>query len=332
MKAVIMAGGEGSRLRPLTCACPKPMVPVLDRPVMAYTLDLLRRHGVSQAAVTLMYLAGQVSGYFGDGAEYGVNLTYFTEQTPLGTAGSVGQAAHMLDETTVVLSGDGLTNCDLTAALRFHRDRGALATLVLKKVKSPLEYGVVLTDGQGRGAALCGKAGLGRGVFRRGQYRHLPAGAPGHRHDPRRPALGFRAGDVSPHGGGRTAVYGWLMEGYWCDIGDTAAYLRAHVDLLDGRMGAAARYTPRRGQPCPRRGDRQERGAGSALLRGAGSSGGGGSADRPLFGAGGGQPGGARGQRQALGTDAGRSGRGPLPAQGRGAPVRRPGGAGLQRL
>ena len=228
MKAVIMAGGEGSRLRPLTCACPKPMVPVLDRPVMAYTLDLLRRHGVSQAAVTLMYLAGQVSGYFGDGAEYGVNLTYFTEQTPLGTAGSVGQAAHMLDETTVVLSGDGLTNCDLTAALRFHRDRGALATLVLKKVKSPLEYGVVLTDGQGRVQRFVEKPGWGEvcsDAVNTGIYllepqaiAMIPADRPwdfGREMFPRMVEEGL-------------PVYGWLMEGYWCDIGDTAAYLRAH--------------------------------------------------------------------------------------------------------
>ncbi len=237
MKAVIMAGGEGSRLRPLTCACPKPMVPVLDRPVMAYTLDLLRRHGVAQAAVTLMYLASQVTSYFGDGTEYGVHLTYFTEPTPLGTAGSVGQAAHMLDETTVVLSGDGLTNCDLTAALRFHRERGALATLVLKKVQSPLEYGVVLTDGQGRVQRFVEKPGWGEvcsDAVNTGIYLLEPqaiAMIPSDRPwDFGRDMFPRMVEDGLP-------VYGWLMEGYWCDIGDSAAYLRAHVDLLDGRMG-----------------------------------------------------------------------------------------------
>ena len=150
MKAIIMAGGEGSRLRPLTCDCPKPMVPLMDRPVMSYALELLKRHHVREAAVTLQYLPDRVRDYFGDGAEFGLSIRYYAEREPMGTAGSVKQAQDFLTETFAVLSGDGVTDCDLTEALRFHRERGALATMVLKHVETPLEYGVVVADREGR--------------------------------------------------------------------------------------------------------------------------------------------------------------------------------------
>ncbi|MGJ4848904.1 sugar phosphate nucleotidyltransferase [Bacillota bacterium Meth-B3] len=236
MKAVIMAGGEGTRLRPLTCATPKPMVPVLDRPVMLYALELLKRHGVKQAAVTLMYLPERVTEYFGDGAEFGVGLQYYTEKTPLGTAGSVKQATGFLDETFAVLSGDGLTDCDLTAALNFHRERGALATLVLKKVKSPLEYGVVCTSNDARVQRFVEKPGWGEvcsDAVNTGIYilepqvlEMIPAGK----------AFDFGRELFPQMVEGGLPVYGYPMEGYWCDIGDASAYLRAHIDLLDGRM------------------------------------------------------------------------------------------------
>ena len=125
MKAIIMAGGEGSRLRPLTCDCPKPMMRLMDRPVMQYALELLRDHGISEIAATLGYLPDAISDAFGDGADLGVSLRYFVEKTPLGTAGGVRQAIGFLDETFVVLSGDGITDLDLSAAMAFHRARRA---------------------------------------------------------------------------------------------------------------------------------------------------------------------------------------------------------------
>ena len=161
MKAVIMAGGEGSRLRPLTCDMPKPMMPVLDRPIMEYALRLLRRHGITRAAVTLGYMPDRVRDYFGDGSRLGVELSYYVEKAPLGTAGGVKAAAGFLDETFIVLSGDGLTDCDLSAALEFHRRKGALMTMVLKRVPVPLEYGVVETDEGGRVRRFVEKPGWG---------------------------------------------------------------------------------------------------------------------------------------------------------------------------
>ena len=239
-----MAGGEGSRLRPLTCDLPKPMAPLMDRPVMACAVDLLKRHSVTDIGATLMYLPDRVQSYFGDGSAFGVSMRYFIEKTPLGTAGSMHLARDFLTETFAVLSGDGVTDCDLTAALRFHREKRALATLVLKRVENPLEYGVVMADGEGRVTRFLEKPGWGE-VFsdtvNTGVYilepdilRHIPEGRAvdfGHDLFPRLVERG-------------EAVFAWTMEGYWCDIGDTAAYLRAHADALDGRINLPLNARP----------------------------------------------------------------------------------------
>ncbi|NLC06461.1 MAG: nucleotidyltransferase family protein, partial [Syntrophomonadaceae bacterium] len=143
MKAIIMAGGEGTRLRPLTCDRPKPMVPVMNRPVMEHIIDLLKTHGITNIGVTLHYMPQLIQAYFGDGSEFGVNLRYYIEEIPLGTAGSVRNAADYLNNTFLVISGDALTDIDLSQAIKFHREKQAVATLVLTVVDSPLEYGVV---------------------------------------------------------------------------------------------------------------------------------------------------------------------------------------------
>ena len=133
MKAIIMAGGEGSRLRPLTCDCPKPMLPLMGRPLMEYALRLLQKYGINEIGATLGYLPDAIMDYFGDGEDFGARLHYYIEKNPLGTAGSVKQAENFLDERFIVLSGDGITDFDLSKALRFHEKKGASATLVLKK-------------------------------------------------------------------------------------------------------------------------------------------------------------------------------------------------------
>ncbi len=236
MKAIIMAGGEGSRLRPLTCDQPKPMMRLMDRPVMEYALKLLRKHGVTEAAATLGYLPDAIVDYFGDGANWGLSLRYYTERTPLGTAGGVRQAADFLDETFCVLSGDGVTDLDLSAALAFHREHGALATMVLTRVDDPLEYGVVVAAPDGRVRAFLEKPGPGEAVsdtVNTGVYilepeifAYIPEDRP----------CDF-GGELFPKlvREGR-AVYGCVLEGYWCDIGDVRAYLRAHADLLEGKL------------------------------------------------------------------------------------------------
>lgn len=244
MKAIIMAGGEGSRLRPLTCACPKPMAPLMDRPVMAYALELLKKHGITNVGVTLQYLPDRITEFFGDGGEYGVAMTYFTEDQPLGTAGSVKLAEKFLDETLVILSGDGLTDCDLTQAIQFHRDRGALATMVLKKVENPLEYGVVVADAEGKVLRFLEKPGWGEvcsDTVNTGIYllepealSYIPSGKPYDFGREMFPALVEKG----------LKIFGHVMRGYWCDIGDVSAYLKAHMDLMDGRVSVEAAIKP----------------------------------------------------------------------------------------
>ncbi len=146
LKAIVMAGGEGTRLRPLTVNRPKPMVPICNRPVMEYVLELLKRHGVDTVIVTLHYLAEEVVSYFGDGSDFGLHIIYSVEDEPLGTAGSVKKVEEYLDDTFLVVSGDALTDFDLSRLLAFHRESASMATLTLTRVKSPLEYGVVITD------------------------------------------------------------------------------------------------------------------------------------------------------------------------------------------
>jgi len=236
LKAVLMAGGEGSRLRPLTCGIPKPMVPVANRPVMEHILELLARHGFREVAVTLQYLPEAVREHFGSGGKFGLRLTYFTETEPLGTAGGVKNAAPFLDETFLVISGDALTDLDLGRAVAFHRERGAWATLVLARVDCPLEYGVVITAPDGRIRQFLEKPGWGE-VFsdtvNTGIYvleprvlEYVPAGRP----------FDFSR-DLFPRllAEGRP-LYGVVIEGYWCDIGDLYQYLEAHRAVLEGRV------------------------------------------------------------------------------------------------
>src|SRR5919109_4186923 len=143
MKAVVMAGGEGTRLRPLTSNQPKPMVPLVGRPLMEHILLLCKRHGFEEIVVTVQFLASVIRNYFGDGSDLGVDIAYATEETPLGTAGSVKNAEGVLDETFLVISGDALTDIDLEKVTAFHREKGALATVVLSRQPNPLEYGIV---------------------------------------------------------------------------------------------------------------------------------------------------------------------------------------------
>lgn len=235
MKAVIMAGGEGSRLRPLTCDRPKPLVPICNRPVMAYILDLLAFHGVREVFVTLGYMPEPVTSAFGP-AYRGMAMHYLVERTPLGTAGSVAALRERLDEPFFVLSGDALTDLDLTAMMRFHREAGAVATLAMSRVERPLEYGVILTDRRGRIRRFLEKPGWGE-VFsdtvNTGIYVLEPAaldGVPaGRPYDFSRhlfPAL-LRLG---------VPLYGVEPPGYWCDIGDPGAYRQSSLDLLTGRL------------------------------------------------------------------------------------------------
>lgn len=236
MKAIIMAGGEGSRLRPLTCNRPKPMVPVVNRPIMAYCIDLLREHGIKEIGVTLRYLPEAIQEYFGSGRDFGVHLRYFVEDNPLGTAGSVKNAALFLDRTFVVVSGDALTDINLSEAVAFHKKKGAIATIVLTRVDCPLEYGVVITDESGRIRRFLEKPGWGE-VFsdtvNTGIYILEPEALDffekGTEFDFSKDLFPLLLREKKP-------LYGAVLDGYWCDVGSLEVYLMAHRDILSGKV------------------------------------------------------------------------------------------------
>lgn len=236
MKAVVMAGGEGSRLRPITANRPKPLTPVVNRPIMAHIVDLLARHGITEVCTTLHYLAHEIQAYFGDGSDFGVEMSHFIEDTPLGTAGSVKQAEQTLkDGTFVIISGDALTDIDLTAALRWHREKGSVATLVLSRVPNPLEFGIVITQEDGRIQRFLEKPGWSE-VFsdtvNTGIYILEPEILD--RIDPH--AVVDWSKDVFPALLAEQApMYGYVMNEYWSDIGTLEQYREAQVHVLQGR-------------------------------------------------------------------------------------------------
>ena len=237
MKAVIMAGGEGSRLRPLSLDRPKPMVPLLDRPVMEHIITLLRRYHITDICVTLQYLPGAVMDYFGDGAPWGVHLHYFIEKKPLGTAGSVKNCMEYLgEEDFLVISGDAVCDLDLDEAIAFHRTRRSLATLLLYRHPTPLEYGLVLTDDEGRiqrflekpswGQVISNTINTGIYLLTRQAMDRVPAGQP---FDFGKELFPLLLSQGAP-------LYGHISEGYWCDMGDPAAYLQCVADALSGQV------------------------------------------------------------------------------------------------
>jgi NDP-sugar pyrophosphorylase family protein len=151
MKGIIIAGGAGTRLRPLTYTRPKPLIPVVNRPFLEYQVALLKRHGIDEIIFCTNYMADQIEAHFGDGSKFGVSMGYAIETTPLGTAGAIKNAQSIAGrDTFVVLNGDVLTDFDLSAIIDFHKSKNALVTLTLKEVASPSPYGVILTDPDGR--------------------------------------------------------------------------------------------------------------------------------------------------------------------------------------
>lgn len=151
MKGIIIAGGAGTRLRPLTYSRPKPLIPVVNRPFLEYQVALLKRHGIDEIIFCTNYMADKIEAHFGDGSAYGVKMRYAIEKTPLGTAGAIRNAQELAGrDTVVVLNGDVLTDFDIGSIVRFHQDKQALVTLTLKEVPSPSPYGVIITDEQGR--------------------------------------------------------------------------------------------------------------------------------------------------------------------------------------
>jgi mannose-1-phosphate guanylyltransferase/phosphomannomutase len=248
MKAVLMAGGSGTRLRPLTCDIPKPMVPMLNKPMAEHIINLLKRHGITDIIITLYYLPHVIQNYFGDGREFGVNITYAVEEKmPLGTAGCVKAIEDLLDETFVVISGDSLTDIDLQRALEFHRTRQSLATIVLTRVTNPLEFGVVITDEEGRIQRFLEKPSMSEvfsDTINTGTYvlepevlKLLPAEKEVDFSKDLFPLLLQR----------QDPMFGYVADGYWEDVGNLQSYRQAHYDILDGKVAIDLAYTRHEG-------------------------------------------------------------------------------------
>ena len=231
-----MAGGEGTRLRPLTSNQPKPMVPIVGKPCMEHILDLLREHDFDDVIVTLAFMPQAIRGYFGDGEAYGVSIRYSVEESPAGTAGSVKLAEEALDETFLVISGDALCDIDLGALVRFHQEREALVTIGLKSVPNPLEFGIVVTDEEGRIERFLEKPSWGQvftDTINTGIYvlepevlRHVPVDTP---HDFSKELFPLLLEMGRP-------LYGYVCDGYWQDIGNLDQYRQANFDALDERV------------------------------------------------------------------------------------------------
>src|ERR1700746_1014188 len=232
-----MAGGEGTLLRPMTANQPKPMLPVANRPIMEHVLRLLKRHGFDETIVTVQFLAALVRNYFGDGEEFGMSLQYATEEMPLGTAGSVRNAEDALrDEPFLVISGDALTDMDLSGLVRFHKDKGALVTVALAKVPNPLEFGIVITEDDGQIQRFLEKPTWGQ-VFSDTVNPALYVMDPEVLAEVPPGEVVDWSGDVFPKLLDRGApLYGYVSESYWEDVGTHESYLKAQADVLAGRV------------------------------------------------------------------------------------------------
>ena len=238
MKAVVMAGGEGSRLRPLTIHRPKPLVPVGNRPLMELILRHLSAHGFREVIATVHYLADEIEAQFGDGSDLGVQITYVLEDSPLGTAGSIGHASSLLgtDEPFLIISGDALTDCDFSAAIRFHRAKGAAATLVLARVPDPQEFGIVVSAADGRVERFLEKpdwtsvftdtVNTGIYIVDPSVLNRIPPDLPCDWSKDVFPAM---LAEGEP-------LYAYVMDGYWADVGTLEQYRQVQCDFLDGRI------------------------------------------------------------------------------------------------
>ena len=238
MQALILAGGEGTRLRPLTSAVPKPVVPLANRPFISYMLEWLELHGFDDIVMSCGFLAAGVRKVLGSGHRGGITIRYVEEEQPLGTAGPVKLAEPMLDEHFAVLNGDILTDIDLTSVVRFHEQRGARVTLTLVPVDDPSSYGVIVTDAERQVSAFIEKPqgeapsnliNAGAYVLEREVLAEIPAGR----------AVSFER-EVFPALVGR-GLFAVERDGYWLDIGTPERYLQATRDILTGAVETAVR-------------------------------------------------------------------------------------------
>jgi mannose-1-phosphate guanylyltransferase len=240
MQALILAGGKGTRLRPLTVYTPKPIVPVLNRPFLTYQLELLRRAGVTEIILSLNYQPDKIEQILGDGSEFGVSLRYITEPSPLGTAGAFKYAAKELRESTIVFNGDILTDLDLSAVINQHKKTNSEATIVLTRVQNPSAYGLVETDLNGKVLAFREKPTIEEleliniNTINAGIYILEPNVL-----DliPENENCSFEYKVFPDLLASQKSFNAYVMEKeYWRDIGNPTSYLQAHHDFLSNRI------------------------------------------------------------------------------------------------
>ena len=237
MQAIIMAGGRGTRLRPLTNTCPKPMIPFINKPVLAHLLNLLRRHHITDIVMTVHYLAEQIEAYFGDGREWGLNIRYAYEDNPLGTAGGVKNAASFLNsDPFLVISGDIITDIDLSAATRLHQHHQGLGTLILKHVNDVRAYGAVTVDQRNRICSYSEKPHAHQaipGLINTGIYILQPTildlMEPNQIYD-----FSYHIFPIlldQPEG-----LWGYIAKNYWSDMGTLESYRQTLEDAFLGKI------------------------------------------------------------------------------------------------
>jgi mannose-1-phosphate guanylyltransferase/phosphomannomutase len=249
MKAVIMAGGFGTRIQPLTINLPKPMIPLINRPIMLHIIDLLKKHGITELILLLYHQPMVIKNFFGDGSEFGVHITYVTPLEDFGTAGAVKAAAKFLDERFLIISGDLLTDFNLSQVLKFHEEKGAKATITLTSVKDPLQFGVVITDKEGRITKFLEKPGWGEvfsDTINTGIYvlepevlEMIPAGE---NRDWSKDVFPQMLAESAP-------LFGCQLSGNWADIGNTDAYLEASRSITHRQVRARIDERPAEGRP-----------------------------------------------------------------------------------
>jgi mannose-1-phosphate guanylyltransferase len=242
--AIILVGGEGTRLRPLTLELPKPVVPVLDRPFLRFQLDLLRKAGIEDIVLCVAFRPARIRAVLGDGEMDGVRLTYVLEETPLGTGGAVKNAEGVIGDRVVVMNGDVLADMDLVAILKLHEETKAAATIVLHPVDNPSAYGLVEADETGRVERFVekpkpeeittNKINAGLYVLETRTLSLMPKGVPYSIERGYFPALIASGERVQAH----------THAGYWIDIGTHQKYLQVHLDLLSRRFPHAVDATP----------------------------------------------------------------------------------------
>jgi NDP-sugar pyrophosphorylase family protein len=236
MQALILAGGEGTRLRPLTINTPKPIVPIANRPFLFYQIDLLKRAGIKEITLSLSYQPNKIEGVFGNGEELGLHIRYVVEATPLGTAGAYKYSQEHLNQGAIIFNGDILTDVNVEDVIAFHREKQAAATIVLAPVENPGAYGLVETDADGRALRFiekpkpeqitCNTINAGIYILEPEVLNHIPAGEKFSFEYQLFPAL-LAAG---------VRFYAYTWPGYWIDIGTPQRYLQANMDLINGRL------------------------------------------------------------------------------------------------